>query len=243
MTIKVISLKRTPERLHEFQRNNAHIKFEVFDAIDGAKLDKNSSIMREFFSKELNYSDGAYGCALSHIQLWIEAVEKNTAITICEDDAILHNDFIRFRDETIKRLPSKWTLCHWTWNLDSYLVAKLFHNTGHALILMNQEEIIKNQAIIKKSELTTQAFGLVRAFGTACYTISPGGASELLNKCLPLENDEVFFYGLNKKIPNNGIDIAMNKLYGESKTYVSVPPIAFTPNIHQTSTVQKSKTE
>lgn len=238
MTIKVISLKRTPKRLHEFQRNNAHISFEVFDAIDGSLLDKNSSIMREFFSKELNYSNGAYGCALSHIQLWIEAVEKNKTLTICEDDAILHNDFIRLRDETIQNLPSKWTLCHWTWNLDSYLVAKLFNDTGHALILMNQEEIKENQEIFKRSILTTQALGLVRAFGTACYSITPEGAAELLNKCLPLENIEVYFYGLNRNIPNNGVDIAMNKIYGECKSYVSLPPIAFTPNIHQNSTVQ-----
>lgn len=239
MTIKVISLKRTPDRLDNFCRSNSHINFEVFSAIDGKGLEKDSTAMREFFSQEINYTDGAYGCALSHIQLWIECIEKNIIITICEDDCILHNEFNNLMDKTLNKLSTEWDIFLWTWNFDSYLAIEYYSGLNPALILLDQENIKTNQREFQKSKINPQPQKLLRAFGTSCYSINPYGAKKLLQKILPLMHCEVYFPGINKYIPNNGIDIAMNREYTNMNSYVAIPPIAFSPNIRSSSTVQE----
>ena len=39
-------------------------------------------------TKDLAYTPGALGCALSHVALWKKAVSQNKSITIFEDDII-----------------------------------------------------------------------------------------------------------------------------------------------------------
>jgi GR25 family glycosyltransferase involved in LPS biosynthesis len=240
MLIKVISLKRTPERLRKFKENNKKINYEIFEAIDGNQLDRYSNILEDFFNKEIKYSSGAIGCALSHIQLWIEAVEKNQILTICEDDAILNHDFEKIVNDSINKLPENWAICHWSWNLDSFLVIDMIENMGRTIILTDQNQFINNTVVFQNERISPKLHKLIRSFGTSCYSISPEGATQLINKCLPLGNFELFFQGLNKNIPNNGIDIAMNNFYETMDSYVAIPPLAFTPNIHEISTVQNS---
>ena len=50
--------------------------------------------MIHLLDKNLPYTDGAIGCALSHYQLWNLSIEKNEVLTIAEDDAIFRYDFI-----------------------------------------------------------------------------------------------------------------------------------------------------
>jgi GR25 family glycosyltransferase involved in LPS biosynthesis len=238
MTIKVITLKRTPERMEEFCRKNIHIEYEVVNAVDGVTLDFKSIDMRSFFSENLSYTHGAYGCALSHIQLWIECIENNEQITICEDDAILHKRFKYLRDEKLRELPENWDICLWTWNLDAHLSIQLMNTMGQTLVVMDQNEMRNKINEFQEEHLKVQTYKLKSAFGTACYSISPAGARKLLSEILPLSHFELYFDGINRKIPNNGIDIAMNKSYKNINSFVAVPPIAVSPNFHQLSTIQ-----
>jgi len=43
---------------------------------------------------------------------------------------------------------------------------------------------------------------------------------------------------LNKKIPNTGIDIPMNRFYPETRSYVAFPPLVATKSERTISTVQ-----
>ena len=240
MTIKVISLSKTPARLEEFRVNNPNIDFEVFCGIDGAGINKNTEVISSFFSRDLTYTNGAYGCALSHIHLWLECIEKNEPITVLEDDIILHNDFKDHRKAIIDQLPADWDICLLSWNLDSFLVTEIISPLIPELTLLNQELFIKNKILYKESNINPVPKKLLRAFGTSAYSISPRGAKKLIEKIIPITNFSVYFYGINKIIKNNGIDIAMNKFYPDINSYVSSPPISFPLNEHATSTVQEN---
>jgi hypothetical protein len=49
----------------------------------------------------------------------------------------------------------------------------------------------------------------------------------------------IFFPGINRYIPNVGIDVAMNAAYPIMKSYVSFPPLVITKNERHRSTIQK----
>lgn len=240
MTIKVISLSRTPDRLEKFKKINSHIDFEVFNAIDGKSIDKEAEAISAFFEKDLIYTNGAYGCALSHIHLWIECIEKNQVITVLEDDVILHKDFYNHHRNIMDTLPTDWDICLLSWNLDSYLVTEVIKPNIPELTLLNQDHLIENFDLYRNAKLHPIPKKLLRAFGTSAYSISPNGARKIIDKIIPLRDFYVYFYGINKHIRNNGIDIAMNNLYPEINSFVASPPIAFPINEHATSTIQEN---
>ena len=63
----------------------------------------------------------------------------------------------------------------------------------------------------QEQAVTPQAFRLRRALGIPCYSISPKGARALRAACLPLARIKVHFPGLDRHLPNFGIDVVMNK--------------------------------
>jgi GR25 family glycosyltransferase involved in LPS biosynthesis len=186
MLYKLISLKRTPDRLHKFVSNNNHIMkyVEIFEAIDGGEIYNKTDLTRNFFTKNLTYTQGAIGCALSHINIWIECVEKNKFITVFEDDSIIHNDFISLNNKIIFELNNNWDICLNGWNLDSFLIFKMMEQMRYSMMLLDQESYRNNISNFQSSILNISCFKLIRAFGTACYSISPLGAKKLLSSLL-----------------------------------------------------------
>jgi hypothetical protein len=75
-------IRKNPNRLEVFLRNNQHLSFRTFKAIDGAYLTPVG-----------NYSRGAMGNAMSHIELWRQCAAGTEPYTICEYDAELHQNF------------------------------------------------------------------------------------------------------------------------------------------------------
>ena len=71
MDIFVISLDRSGDRKNTFDNNNSkYIKYTYFNAVDGnkIKIDRLSKNILKPCSK--NYSNGAIGCAQSHLNLY-----------------------------------------------------------------------------------------------------------------------------------------------------------------------------
>ncbi len=93
----VINLKRRPERLAKFvkENNNNLISFRVFDGIDGKNLKPNFKLQKLFSTGDFSYRRGIVGCALSHIALWKELAMDNICnmSLIFEDDAKLVDNF------------------------------------------------------------------------------------------------------------------------------------------------------
>jgi GR25 family glycosyltransferase involved in LPS biosynthesis len=238
---KVISLRRSTHRREIFTKINEGIDFEFYDGIDGEKLKENEINNPEHFINPLNFpSLGAYGCALSHLNLWNEVIETNTAMTIIEDDVTLRDDFETQPDNVINLLPKDWDFILWGWNFDSILSLNDLNNVSPTVMLFNQDLLRKNIVSFKKSKVNNYPLHLDKCFGIPAYSISPNGAKKFKNLCFPMTNFDVFFPFLNKQISNTGIDIAMNKVYGSINSFVCFPPLAITENFHEKNTIQIS---
>lgn len=239
MNIHVINLDRSPERLREFLRWNGHLPgIQRFPAIDGSTIDRQALIAAGTIAPGLKYTDGAIGCALSHLHFWEAAAASGEAITVCEDDAIFHHGFLEHAPRLLASLPEDWDLVMWGWNFDSILQFDLLPGASQCLGAFDQAKLRGALDHYQRLALTPAPFRLIRAFGTVCYTLSPAGARKLLDRCLPIRPFTIPFPMVSPKFPNNGIDIAMNREYESLNAFVSLPPLVVTANDHGSSTVR-----
>ena len=236
----VISLKRSKERRSIFLRENSHVDFTFFDAIDGSSLSKSIIHDPNLFSLNLRYTKGAYGCALSHLSLWEFAIQENHVVTIIEDDVILRVDFEHQKNKLIESLDFDWDIVLWGWNFDHVLSLNLIPNISPVMILFNQDQLRSSTDSFKIEMHEPILYPLDKTFGIPAYSISPKGAKLFKSSCFPLIPFEIQFPLMDRKIHNNGIDIAMNMVYQNSASLVSFPPLAITKNIHEISTVQNN---
>jgi len=214
--IQVISLQRSLQRKKDFIKNNFGLDYEFFAAVDGKSLKNDELNNNRHFVNPLPFpSLGAYGVALSHLKLWNKAIQNNKSVTIAEDDAIFRFDF----KEKSSRINS-------------------MGGISPSVMVFSQEQLRNNIDNFKSNNSEVYPFKLDKCFGIPAYTISPKGAEIFKAQCFPMKNFELFFPLLNRKIQNTGIDIAMNSIYGKSKSYVSFPPLAVTKNEHEISTIQ-----
>ena len=240
MLLALLNLDRSPDRLAEFVRVNGHLGTVTrFAAVDGRTLDPQILVAQRLVEPAVlpTYTPGALGAACSHLGLWAKAVEEARAITVCEDDAILHRQFPALADGLIATLPPDWDVVLWGWNFDSYLQFDLLAGVSTCLAAFNQATMRGGIDAFQNHAAAPRLFRLLRAFGTACYSISPKGAAILRSHCIPLRPMPVWFDGLNREIPNTGLDIMMNAAYPSIQAYVSFPPLAITENRHETSTI------
>jgi GR25 family glycosyltransferase involved in LPS biosynthesis len=236
----VISLKRSKERRSQFLKENQNFDFSFFDAFDGAELSKKVIQDTSLFSPNLVYTKGAYGCALSHLYLWDISIEKNQIITIIEDDTILRDDF-EIQKNIMMKQKSNWDIILWGWNFDHVLSLNLIPNISPIMMLFNQNQLRESTDIFKKETYESTLFPLDKTFGIPAYSISPKGALFFKEYCFPLQPFEIVFPLMNRKMQNNGIDIAMNRIYSSSRSFACFPPIAITKNEKEISTVQNNQ--
>src|SRR5262245_7595466 len=90
----VISLKRTPERLHAFHTKNSQseIVFRHFEAIDGLKINTSEIEGRLLAKGAIRYTPGQIGNAMSHLTLWQRCAEQIKKFVVLEDDAVVRKD-------------------------------------------------------------------------------------------------------------------------------------------------------
>jgi len=223
----VISLKKTPERLEAFLADNSHLQFEVFEAVDGSALDLVGS-----------YKHGGMGNAMSHIELWKKCIELNEPITICEDDALLHNDF-ETNSELFKRAIAYDFIC-WGWNYDADLWASHMPFLSPVQMKFNQDSMRANKNDYLNEPIRCILMHLHSYCGTICYTITPSGAQKFLDQCYPLKPSVEYIIPnvQGMRVTPAGLDSAMPEAYQNTASYVCFPPLALTDNDHLTSTVQ-----
>jgi GR25 family glycosyltransferase involved in LPS biosynthesis len=245
LDIRVINLDRSKDRLLTFESLNTHpnLKFRRFSAVDGKDVERGPLVDRGIMTADLSYSDGALGCALSHLALWDLAIEQNQSLTVCEDDAIFNRGFDVAAESLIKALPGDWHMILWGWNFDSVLLFDMIPGVSPCLGIFNQARMRMGVEAFQSACLMPRPFRLVRAFGTVGYSVSPIGARAMKQHCLPLRNLEVFFPGLERVLPNSGLDIMLNDAYPSIYAYVSFPPLIITRNQHSISTVQQEATD
>lgn len=236
--VNVISLARSIERRATFSKLNAHIDFTFFDAIEGAQLMPEIDHSPDLFEPGLRYNAGSIGCAMSHLMLWQEAAGSEQPFTIVEDDAILRKDFHEQAARAIARLPEEWDIVVWAWNFDSILSLNVMPGVSQAVVLFDQQRMRESIADFQAMTNAPSLLPLDKCFGTPAYTISPAGARKFIRECFPLKNFQLHFPVLDRTLPNNGIDIAMNRIYASTNSFCSLPSLAVTKNEHALSTIQ-----
>jgi GR25 family glycosyltransferase involved in LPS biosynthesis len=117
--IYLLNLKKDTTRLEKTTKllNNHNIKYTIFEAIDGLTKETEFANLK---THKIN-SLGAYGCLLSHIEIYKDALTNNyNRILILEDDILIHKD-IHNLFKTLK-IPD-WNLLYFgssqrlgTWN-------------------------------------------------------------------------------------------------------------------------------
>jgi GR25 family glycosyltransferase involved in LPS biosynthesis len=240
LDLYVINLDRSKDRLLAFEKQNGHLKpnFFRFSAVDGKGVDRNSLVDRRIITADLGYADGALGNALSHLALWDLAIEKNQPLTVCEDDAIFNRGFGPAAESLVKTLPEDWHVIFWGWNFDSIVLFDMIPGVSGCLGYFDQDRMRMGIDAFHSARLMPQPFRLFRMFGIVGYSVSPLGAQAMKQHCLPLRNMEVFVPGLERTLPNRGLDIMLNDVFPRIKAFVSFPPLIVTRNFHTISTVQ-----
>jgi GR25 family glycosyltransferase involved in LPS biosynthesis len=98
-----INLEKRTDRLQRMEQQFINLDIDVtkFIAVDGEKTDK------------LGYQAGVYGCFLSHMNVYTDAIAKqHSTIIILEDDAMIHENFKNTIIETLGSLPANWNICY-----------------------------------------------------------------------------------------------------------------------------------
>jgi GR25 family glycosyltransferase involved in LPS biosynthesis len=235
----LINLDRSSERLRAFRSWNSFLPdVERFSAIDGRALDRQALISQGVLDPRVTYTDGAIGCALSHIALWQRVVSEGVVTTIVEDDAVFNRHFAMRSAAVLGSLPAEWDCVLWGWNFDSVLVSECLPGVTAALMHFDQAALRSHLDRFQSLQIEARPIGLYRAFGTVCYTVTPQGAGKLLAACRPLRPLSVNVPGLPAPVPNNGIDVMMNAAYPQMKSFAAFPPLVVTPNERASSLVQ-----
>lgn len=235
----VINLDRSTDRWSVFEAaNRACVPFTRFSAFDGAKQSRAELQANAVLNADVQYTDGAVGCAMSHIALWKKAAGEGRSLTICEDDAVFNAEFSSCSHALLEQLNGRFDVILWGWNFDSVLSYQLLPGVSICAARFDQARMRSSIATFQRLRFQPSLYRLVRAFGLPCYTVSAQGADALLKACLPLRNMDVRFPGYDHIFQNTGIDIVMSAFYPKLRAYVSLPPLVITPNQRAISTVQ-----
>jgi GR25 family glycosyltransferase involved in LPS biosynthesis len=238
--VSYLNLDRSPERLASFLKFNSHLtNVHRVAAVDGSTFSRKDLQAAKVIEGEMaDYTDGALGCALSHLCQWEIASRGQEPITLGEDDAIFHHRFEQLASRVLASLPADWDIIQWGWNFDSILAFDLLPGVSHCVGAFDQAGLRANVTAYQALALNPIAYRLQRSLGTVCQSISAAGAAKLLRHCLPIRKMETFYPLLNRTLPNKGIDNMMNELYPRINAYVCIPPLVITKNEHELSTVQ-----
>lgn len=236
--IKVLNLERSHARRREFVDMNDGLAYEFHRATDGRALSEREIHDERHFVHPLSFPGrGAYGCALSHLELWDQVIDTGEPLTIVEDDAVLRSDFAAASHAVLSQLPPDWDFVLWGWNFDSILSIQAMPDVSPTVMLFNQPMLRDNLARYRASSTTPVAYRLDKCFGVPAYTLSPEGARRFKAACFPLRELQLWF-PLVGTMPCTGLDIAMNQLYPTLNAFVAFPPLAVTKNDHAVSTIQ-----
>ncbi|MFP5230538.1 MAG: glycosyltransferase family 25 protein, partial [Acidobacteriota bacterium] len=223
MDVTLINLDRSSERLAAFHRMNGHLQSVTrVAASDGARYPRPMLIEKKILAGPMpEYTNGAIGCALSHLGQWEQAVRDQKVATVAEDDAIFHRDFDMLAPAVLANLPADWDILLWGWNFDSILLFDLAPGVP-CLGNFDQAALRASLGGWQQSAMASapRPFRLMRAFGTVCYSVSPAGAERLYNHCVPIRPMDTFYPGLNRTLSNTGIDRMMNEAYPSLQSWV-----------------------
>ncbi|KWH12775.1 glycosyl transferase [Burkholderia territorii] len=236
--VSVISLTGSRSRRASFSACNPELEIEFVDAVDGAALSDDDIANSGLFAPGLPYTRGACGIAMTAHRLWTRIAAGDELVTIAEDDAIFRPDFHAVTERFLHANAGRYDFIAWGYNFDSILRGSIFNSRTPVTMRFDEAALARSVDDFRSDRSAVLVMNLLEFYGICAYTVSPAGARFLLDRCFPLKPEVLFSHGLDRPISNFGIDVAMNKCYGEMRSVASFPPLAITMNDHRTSTIQ-----
>jgi glycosyl transferase family 25 len=230
-----ITLDIGSDRFRRFMTLNQHLELEPFVGIDGSRLSFEDSIRRGFITRDCAasglVSPGQLGCAISHWTLWWKAVYEQKSLLILEDDVATHPELQGWIDRS--PLCREADIILFGINTDSVLEA-LSPEQLHMISLFGEkhpdyESIGDKLSLTRASDV--RAWKLIKALGLCCYLVTPAGATKLVERLLPLRLDGVPLPLISDNMAGIGVDRRLNALFDTLDAYVTMPFLAWTPNM------------
>jgi GR25 family glycosyltransferase involved in LPS biosynthesis len=188
--------------IKKFRRDNIDelSMFDVFKAVDGMALKPNQKIQRLFEPNDYRYRKGIVGCALSHIEMWLELLCKPQlkAMLVIEDDAQMTTNFLQKLAHVISISPEA-------------DIIFLSHHPYPAFVQENQnnKNMTPTTEVWNKNKCINQSMG-----GTTAYVIFRQGAMNMIKM-------------IDKQGMRYAIDWEMMHSADVNKVYYCNPFIAF----------------
>jgi alpha(1,3/1,4) fucosyltransferase len=113
----VINLKRRSDRWERFLATHEGLRDEAyrFDAYEGKSITLTPALMRLFKPHDFGWKKAIMGCALSHLELWLQLLTDTKDINsylIMEDDVKFVDGWEKKWFEASKYIPSDWDVIY-----------------------------------------------------------------------------------------------------------------------------------
>jgi len=242
----VISLRRTPERLAWFLRNNptAADGFGTVEGIDGQELLETLSRSRLISASALQrWTPGALGVAMSHLRCWQQCLRQGQPMVIAEDDVVLAPNWQAVLHNLYPSLGESWDLVLMGWNYNSVLHCTDACGMESLQLFEPTYPDLPQIRSILQSNRPRQLQRLKHAFGLPAYVITPAGAARLLAEVAPLRSVPLKIGRGVPMVETFGVDGLMNLSYGRMDSWVVNPPLAVALNNPNTSLTQAPHTK
>ena len=209
MKTLVINLKDRSDRLTLFSKENPNLKFEVFSAVDGTKIEY-AKLLEQGFDVNHDWIDpientpltkGEVGCFLSHWSIWQKCIEKNEKVLVLEDDARVTNDFnlneIDALSEIYDFLYLGWKEMKESLPIDEKLVTPVYPYWGLAYVITpTAAKILVNEvakrSIIPVDEYLPQKIQEFKVAGYSENVVNPVSREELGSNILAKSRYDYF---------------------------------------------------
>ena len=209
MKTLVINLKDRSDRLTLFSKENPNLKFEVFSAVDGTKIEY-AKLLEQGFDVNHDWIDpientpltkGEVGCFLSHWSIWQKCIEKNEKVLVLEDDARVTNDFnlneIDALSESYDFLYLGWKEMKESLPIDEKLVTPVYPYWGLAYVITPTAAKILVNEVAKRSIIPVDEYlpQKVKEFKVAGYSenvVNPVSREELGSNILAKNRYDYF---------------------------------------------------
>jgi len=230
-TINVIHLSRATKRKRAFFALNKidGLTFKLVEGIDSRLVDCDELKRQNLIKAGTTFRTP--GCGLTHRKLWLQSVETQTPLIVCEDDAVIRHDFREQFSICMNVLPKDWDFLLLGYNFDSILEVEIIAGTERLSgRFTNTKLAISGLKEFQTSISPVSVLPLRNAFGTPGYAVSPTGARYLLRNVFPLRNLTISIPYYGRTMESRSIDSMMNGLYGKMKAFACLPPLVATPN-------------
>ena len=222
-----ISSDAATEQTERFTRLNAHVPDLVRSVgVDVQGLDVQAMQQMNLISAECLFTPAAFAQALSHVSLWGNVAQHQTAAHVFAGNAVLCANFEAESTRILASLPQDWDFVLWGNTPGATLQLDILPDLALFTGAVQPPYSARGAAALSEMEVTSLAFPLMSTQSVCGYAISPSGADKLIKACLPLTSTTVPAANPHEGgAPAQTLEQLMSLHYSTIKAYACVPPL------------------